>query len=1143
MKFKNIFSFLFFLLFFYSNLFAQFAGGSGTVHDPYQIQTLTQLQNIGFSINHLNKHYIQIADIDASATSGWNGGQGFEPIGDEFYSFSGSFNGNGYKITNLSINRDQMHVGLFGFVDGATISNIVLEGVNIYGNERVGGIAGYVQTGLIIGSMVEGVLNSGFGYAGGVVGLNSYGNIINTQSIIVILNGYIGIGGLAGYNSGLIENSFTEGEINGIEYVGGLVGINGGTIINSFADCEVISQNSNVSGFGGLAGLNEGVISNSFSLGNVFADEGEKIGGLVGENLAGQKDNESGIILNSYSLGNVTGFNEVGGLVGFSSHNSHIKNCFSIGLVNGNSAKGGLVGRITLSTIIESSYWDTQTSGTTQGIGSGFSSGAIGLTTLQMTNTAPFFNMTGFDFFSIWLLTENYPALFWQDFDGLDPIEPEPPLLLSPINNTELFPESISFSWEGKPFSKDFWLQIATDENFSEIFLNMEGIENSEIVVSGFPFNSEFFWRVMAGNSQGFSDWSEVWSFSTIPTFNFSVLSGNNYCSGNPVQISIELNAFHGEDNVFIVQLSDSEDNFENAIILEEFLENETFVTQVFIPETISFGTTYFIRAVATNPQAESNYFPIVFYQMPTSFFEINQEQVCGDNIVDVNYIGNASENASYYWNFDGGNIISGTGQGSYQVNWASSGQKTISLTVIENGCHSNLFSLPIQVYNPISDFFLDEMLCENSNTTIVFNGSASNSAIYFWDFDNANIVSGSGQGPYVVNWNDLGTKMISLYIEDNGCTSITTSKTIEVNPTPISTFYAPERICFNGIANIFYTGSASESASFNWFFGGGTVLSGEGPGPYEVYWPTHGIKTIRLTVEENGCSSLSTSLVRVNEATQTLPICMVTVNDSNQNVIMWNIPQTHPYHTVFIFKESAQANVYHMIGDNFNMEVNSYIDINSNPAQNSSRYKIAVLDTCGLQTQLSNFHKTMHLTINAGMNNTWNLIWDKYEGFNYSTFHIYRGSSVENMQKIAELPSNVFTYTDLTPPSGSVYYQIAVNNPNSCGFGAKSIFQINYSLSRSNLVNSQDATTIVDLGVGTFQIFPNPADDFLNIQSDFFYENIIFSLLTLDGKILFTQKITNESSTIDLSQLIKGVYIVRISYNDQLLHKKIMKM
>ncbi|MFW3145321.1 MAG: hypothetical protein ACMUIE_00735, partial [Thermoplasmatota archaeon] len=57
---------------------ASFAGGSGTLSDPYQISNVTQLQNMS---SDLNAHYILINNINASDTINWNGGLGFDPIG------------------------------------------------------------------------------------------------------------------------------------------------------------------------------------------------------------------------------------------------------------------------------------------------------------------------------------------------------------------------------------------------------------------------------------------------------------------------------------------------------------------------------------------------------------------------------------------------------------------------------------------------------------------------------------------------------------------------------------------------------------------------------------------------------------------------------------------------------------------------------------------------------------------------------------------------------------------------------------------------------------------------------------------------------------------------------------------------------
>jgi len=83
------------------------------------------------------------SDIDASATSGWNGGAGFEPIGNGSHQFGGVFDGLGHTITNLTIYRPTTnYVGLFGSVEHGTIRNVGLVNAHITGNRYVGGLMG-----------------------------------------------------------------------------------------------------------------------------------------------------------------------------------------------------------------------------------------------------------------------------------------------------------------------------------------------------------------------------------------------------------------------------------------------------------------------------------------------------------------------------------------------------------------------------------------------------------------------------------------------------------------------------------------------------------------------------------------------------------------------------------------------------------------------------------------------------------------------------------------------------------------------------------------------------------------------------------------------------------------------------------------
>ena len=98
----------------------QFAGGSGTEEDPYQISSAEQLNEIR---NNLDAKYILVNDIDLSIIDSW------EPIGQgEYGSFKGTLDGQGYKIKNLliksPISDSNVYIGLFGCVGtGCVIKN------------------------------------------------------------------------------------------------------------------------------------------------------------------------------------------------------------------------------------------------------------------------------------------------------------------------------------------------------------------------------------------------------------------------------------------------------------------------------------------------------------------------------------------------------------------------------------------------------------------------------------------------------------------------------------------------------------------------------------------------------------------------------------------------------------------------------------------------------------------------------------------------------------------------------------------------------------------------------------------------------------------------------------------------------------
>jgi len=197
--------------------------------------------------------------------------------------------------------------------------------------------------------------------------------------------------------------------------------------------------------------------------------------------------------------------------------------------------------------------------------------------------------------------------------------------------------------------------------------------------------------------------------------------------------------------------------------------------------------------------------------------------------------------------------------------------------------------------------------------------------------------------------------------------------------------------------------------------------------------------------------------------------------------------------------------------------------------------------DSCGYITSQSNHHKTMHLTLNQGSGGTWNLIWNGYEGFEYNTFHIYRGTSKNNLIKIAEQDSKTFIYSDLSPPSGTVYYQIEVVIPNLCRINNLKSTNDNFSVTRSNMVTNE-VIGINNISFDGIEIYPNPTTDFLTIETTI-TDQYKIQIINLSGQMIFSSEIEKTTHKLDLSSFQKGVYIISVRSKDLIITRKIIKL
>ena len=259
--------------------------GNSTADSPYNITNVTELQAVA---GDLDANYTLAGDIDASNTSSWNGGDGFEPIGNDSSPFTGTFDGSNHTITGLSINRSRENAdgtGLFGRSgSGAVIEHVSLADANVNNpdsKENIGGLVGYNE-GTVNETSVSGNVSgtvSGTDRVGGVVGQNT--GSVDNSSASANVSGNDWVGGLVGFNTGTVNSSNATGNVSGTGNLGGLVGENeGGVVHSSYATGNVTGSLSNV---GGLVGWNtEGTVNQSYATGSVSANY-DRAGGLVGK--------------------------------------------------------------------------------------------------------------------------------------------------------------------------------------------------------------------------------------------------------------------------------------------------------------------------------------------------------------------------------------------------------------------------------------------------------------------------------------------------------------------------------------------------------------------------------------------------------------------------------------------------------------------------------------------------------------------------------------------------------------------------------------------------------------------------------------------------------------------------------------------
>ena len=327
---------------------AQYSGsGSGTESDPYLIFNETQLSQMANFLGQEGVVFRLMKNLDLTNWIAENSpSQGWLPIGVESSPFKGVLLGEGHTISGLSITRPNTdNVGFFGYLDGATISNLTIEGTNITGADYTGGFVGNSVNSSLSNCHISlsGKVTC-VNYSGGFAGRLTDGSSISNCSVgTKITSSGNNVGGFAGKAIGsTIANASQSGDVTASQGIGGFLGSNSGSTVSSITATGQVTGTLFVAG---VCGLNQGTVNytNCKHTGNINGHLA--VGGILGKMESGCTATltscaSKGIITNTGDYtGGIIAMCDGGKIAG-------IESCSHFGDITGQNYVGGLIGAV-----------------------------------------------------------------------------------------------------------------------------------------------------------------------------------------------------------------------------------------------------------------------------------------------------------------------------------------------------------------------------------------------------------------------------------------------------------------------------------------------------------------------------------------------------------------------------------------------------------------------------------------------------------------------------------------------------------------------------------------------------------------------------------------------------------------------------
>ena len=462
-------------------------------------------------------------------------------------------------------------------------------------------------------------------------------------------------------------------------------------------------------------------------------------------------------------------------------------------------------------------------------------------------------------------------------------------------------------------------------------------------------------------------------------------------------------------------------------------------------------------------------------------------------------------------------------------------GENRFKYTIVDQfGC-SHDTTITIIGANVEFELSKEDVLCYATNTGKVhLNITKGTVSKYIWE--NPDGTTDSEESTEITkDWESLTAGTFTVTVEDAEGYSSVQSIEISEPDSLIINFDSLKELCSEsskvGI-NVSVSGG-TPSYNYNW----------SGPNSYlstdeDIIVSKAGY--YKLIVKDANDCQIEDSIATSYKLPLEQSICIVTVDTATKtNLVVWERGNDHFVVQYNIYRKDITSDDYLLIDSVSVEDLTEYYDATANPNERSWKYKMSVKDSCGNESALSEYHKTIYLSMTEESDDIFKLDWDDYEGTDYLSVYVYRKIDNDAWKVLDSLSSDEHTYTDTVETDKEISYLVVVKMETSCDITSRGTRGLTtFGQFTSNIVVRAATTAVHNITNTNIQIYPNPTKGKIIIQGQ---DIVRVEVSTASGRKIRDIQSHSNKLKINLAKEPKGLYFVKVTAKQGVVLQKVV--